>query len=107
MTPPEVLAGAILPRVCVPKAKVGGVVVSCSAAVGGLHHLRGRRPADCHLLPVCLHQVLLPREEEEAAEEEGRQDQSDRGQRKIHRFPGEQGRPLEAWDDAGQSLADL
>ena len=43
---------------------------SCSTSMGHLRHLCGRRSADRVLLPVHLHQVLLPKEEEEAAEEE-------------------------------------
>lgn len=58
-------------------------LVSRSASLGGLRHLRGRRPVDPDLLSVYLHQVLLPKMQEEAAaeEEEGRQDRPDRTER--------------------------
>ena len=70
---------------------------SCSTSMGHLRHLCGRRSADRVLLPVHLHQVLLPKEEEEAAEEEeGRQSQPDRRRWKILDCPGELQRPLEA-----------
>ena len=60
-----------------------------SAPVGGLHHLRGRRPADSPLLSVRLHQVLPQGEDEEAAAGEGREDRPEGGERKDHHGSGE------------------
>ena len=68
-------------------------LVSRSASMGDLRHLRGRRSADSALLSVYLHQVLLQREEEEA-EEEGREHQSERSGRKNQHSSGEWRRPL-------------
>lgn len=64
--------------------------------MGGLPHLRGRRSVDSHLLSVYLHQVLLQKMQEEAAEEEeGRPDRPDRTEWTILLGCGERQRPLE------------
>lgn len=68
---------------------------SCSASMGDLCHLCGRRSADPAVLPVHLHQVLLQREEEEAAAEEGREDQPEGRERKNDYGFGEWQQPLD------------
>lgn len=50
--------------------------------MGHLHPAGGRRPAGRRMLPVHLHEVLLPWQKEEAAEEGG-QDPSDGGQWQV------------------------
>lgn len=56
--------------------------------MGDIHHLCVRRSADRALLSVHLHQVLLQREEEEAAAEEGREHQPEGRQRENHHISG-------------------
>lgn len=57
--------------------------------MGDLHHLCVRSSADSADLSVHLQEVLLQREEEEAAEEDGREDQPERSQWENHHSSGE------------------
>lgn len=63
--------------------------------MGDLRHLCGRHSADPAVPPVHLYQVLLQREEEEAAAEEGREDQPERCERENHHGSGEWMRNLQ------------
>ncbi len=70
--------------------------VSRSTSMGDLRHLCSRCSADSDLLSVYLRQVLLQREEEEAAEEDDEwEDQSEWSERKNHFSSGEWQCPLE------------